>query len=605
MENLKVQAFFKQGRGAIATSIEGETENAAIFHYTVHASTDSILTKIVARLDLPAGRDFRIFKEGFQSWSICRSFAGTETDSNRFSPSAAAAMTEQGLDPERLYFHKHGYLAAGSDSVQPAYHWAALRYDDGAVWLAGALTFHRFITKIGCDPAGRQLLIELDCDDIAIPAGAALAGETLYLYRGREPEETVVERYAGLAAERMKAGFDPSIPVGWCSWYEFFTAVRGEDIYRNLAVLRDKAYPVEVVLLDDGYQQAIGDWLAVNDKFGNDLRGLVRDTRAAGFKPGIWLAPFIVSERSALYREHPDWVVRDEQGRNEVVLYGWNQRIYGLDLSRPEVLEYLVRVFTTMARDWGMDYFKLDFVFAGMVKGRRASDRMTAVEGYRNALTLIRRAVGPGKYLLGCGAPTGPSIGLFDGMRIGPDVAPRWSDPDQASPAVANALRNILNRSFYHGKWWMNDPDCLLVRDSRTELTGDEVLSLATAIKLSGGMLFYGDDLAALAPERERIIAKLGKPLPRPAFPVDFLRRDLPELYLAQLPDRIYLGVFNFSDLPVVKEVALSVLGIPVREYRIADYWEERDLGRTADRFDVPLERHASKLLVLTPEGPA
>ena len=111
-----------------------------------------------------------------------------------------------------------------------------------------------------------------------------------------------------------------------------------------------------------------------------------------------------------------------------------------------------------------------------------------------------------------------------------------------------------------------------------------------------------GDDLAALAPERQRIIAKLGRPLPRPAFPVDFLRQDLPELYLAQLPDRIYLGVFNFSEHPVVKEVALAGLGIPRREYRIADYWEERELGRTADRFDVPLEKHAAKLLVLTPE---
>ena len=39
----------------------------------------------------------------------------------------------------------------------------------------------------------------------------------------------------------------------------------------------------------------------------------------------------------------------------------------------------------------------------------------------------IRRGAGDDAFLLGCGAPLGPRVGVVDGMRIGADVAP-WLD---------------------------------------------------------------------------------------------------------------------------------------------------------------------------------
>ncbi len=89
-------------------------------------------------------------------------------------------------------------------------------------------------------------------------------------------------------------------------------------------------------------------------------------------------------------------------------------------------------------------------------------------------MELIREAAGPDTYLLGCGAPLGPSLGIVDGMRIGTDTAPDWepkymgiellfpNDPD--IPSAKNALQNTISRSAMHNRWWHNDPDCLLLR---------------------------------------------------------------------------------------------------------------------------------------------
>ena len=44
----------------------------------------------------------------------------------------------------------------------------------------------------------------------------------------------------------------------------------------------------------------------------------------------------------------------------------------------------------------------------------------------RAGFEAVRRGAGDDTFLLGCGAPLGPTIGVVDGMRIGPDVAPWW-----------------------------------------------------------------------------------------------------------------------------------------------------------------------------------
>ena len=248
-----------------------------------------------------------------------------------------------------------------------------------------------------------------------------------------------------------------SAPTVWCSWYHYFTAVTQDDILENLAAIDDLDLDVEVVQIDDGYQAELGDWLTLSDRF-DSLEDIVGRIGAAGRRAGIWLAPFFAGERSRLHREHPDWLVGGADCGT-----GWgDQQLRALDVTHPGAEAYLREVFTAL-RGIGIDYFKIDFLFAGAMEGRRAQ-QAAGVEAYRHGLRVIRESIGDDAYLLGCGAPILPSVGLVDAMRVGPDISHTYEpeDADLSQPSQRAAARNTRWRAWQHGRFWVNDPDCLV-----------------------------------------------------------------------------------------------------------------------------------------------
>ena len=151
-----------------------------------------------------------------------------------------------------------------------------------------------------------------------------------------------------------------------------------------------------------------------------------------------------------------------------IIRTGWSVRLGRTGRRRctastsrtPRSRDWLVDVFAGLRAD-GFDYFKLDFVYAGAVAGRRHED-LTGVEAYRSGLALIRDAVGPDAYLLGCGAPILPSVGLVDAMRVGPDTyAPEL--PDGLDVPLPGETCSRARR-WQHGRFWVNDADCLVAR---------------------------------------------------------------------------------------------------------------------------------------------
>jgi alpha-galactosidase len=95
--------------------------------------------------------------------------------------------------------------------------------------------------------------------------------------------------------------------------------------------------------------------------------------------------------------------------------------VYALDVTHPAALEHILAVIGR-AVAWGYDYLKLDFISAGVLPGVR-HEPIDRHSGYRRAVERIRSVVGDDVMLVACGAPVIPSIGVFDAIRIGPDVA--------------------------------------------------------------------------------------------------------------------------------------------------------------------------------------
>lgn len=136
---------------------------------------------------------------------------------------------------------------------------------------------------------------------------------------------------------------------------------------KTITDMIDEAHSLglELFVLDDGWfgskyprnddTQGLGDWCVNTDKLPEGLSYLSDHAHSLGMKFGIWIEPEMVNPRSELYEKHPDWIVA-EQGRPFYTIR--NQ--YLLDLSNPDVQDYVVSVFDNVVSEGNVDYVKWD-----------------------------------------------------------------------------------------------------------------------------------------------------------------------------------------------------------------------------------------------------
>ena len=560
--------------------------------------------------DEPRGRlrlqakpaDLRVWRNGWQSWAPTMSFGGAQLDAQSAPPV---------LSPEPPH-GEPGRFA--SDDVGVLFDPAA-----GRSLLAGCVTACDLLTQVFVDAPGRLIDARCLADGVGVAPGETLWSEWVAIDLAGGPTEQL-EHYGDALGRMMGARVPASTPAGWCSWYYFFTGVTEDDVVRNLRFLEGhrRELPVQTVQIDDGYQADIGDWLTVNEKFPHGMGWLASEIKRAGYTPGLWLAPFLLAESSRTYAEHAEWAVKGDDGTPALAMFGWERRNFGLDGSHPEARAWLQRLFREVCDRWGYGYVKLDFLFGAAIAGRRHDPHTTRIRAYRDALAVVRDTVGPERFILGCGSLMAPSVGMFDGNRIGPDVAPFWrklthEERQQPHPrprlvedemGAEVAIRNTLQRSWMHGRLWANDPDCLLVRTDRTKLTLEETRTLATAIGLSAGMMLASDDLDQVPADRLDIISMLLPPLPRAATPVDLIERDVPEHY--ELVDgRVFdplrlVGLFNFDYHDETRDLALA---LPPGRWHAFELWGEQYLGVVEGSVTfASVEAHGCRLIALRPD---
>lgn len=258
------------------------------------------------------------------------------------------------------------------------------------------------------------------------------------------------DRFGAANGARIEA----SAPRVWCTWYRYFEEVIAADVQENLRAIDQRKLPVDVVQIDDGWSLGTGEWTNPNPRFGS-LADSVAAIRDSGRRAGVWLAPFSVGSRSDLAQRHPDWLTGPAG-------YNWGDDLIGLDLTHPDVRSYLTEVFAGL-RDLGVDYLKLDFLYSGAVPARRYKGDVSAIAAYRSGLALVRDVMGEDAYILGCGAPILPSVGLVDAMRVSPDT---FHEGGEDGSQGLRGRMSLEARAWQHGRLWTTDPDCLVARPS-------------------------------------------------------------------------------------------------------------------------------------------
>lgn len=491
--------------------------------------------------------------------------------------------------------------------------------------IAGGASLADAFVQLRADvrPGREAILLQSQADDVPLKSGEARSSEWFYLEWVPLPSVDPLAQYAHAVARQMHVPALRPLPPGWSSWYIYWNKVREADMMENLAnaALLADALPLQVIQLDEGYQITWGDWETRNADFSHDLKWLAERIRGSGFTPGLWLGPLTAHPKSRLAQNHPDWLLRDARGRPVspgLISDAWSR---ALDPTHPGVEEHLRRLISTAVAEWGYDYLKLDFMYAGALPGRRYNPHLTRAQALRHAFHIIRETAGADVFLSGCGAPLGPAIGLVDAMRIGPDTAPEWLPQyrgvkpffktNPSMPGLRNSLRNVATRAWMHNRWWVNDPDVMMLRDTQTHLSPDEVLAQITLIGLSTNMFFFSDHLAVVPPARREMAAALFPPLLEGMDVLNLVGRSLPDEVVVPVA-RAWgrwrlLGLFNWSDAPIERGLPQSLALDPRQAYHIVDFWERRhflmEVGGVGPVLHLP--PHGAILLGLRPVKPS
>ena len=123
-----------------------------------------------------------------------------------------------------------------------------------------------------------------------------------------------------------------------------------------------KELGIELFVMDDGWfgersddYRALGDWYPNKKKLPGGLSRLSNKVTELGVDFGVWVEPEMINVESELFKEHPDWVMAIP-GR--LHSEGRHQRV--LDLSNPQVVEYITDAMTRVFASGRISYVKWD-----------------------------------------------------------------------------------------------------------------------------------------------------------------------------------------------------------------------------------------------------
>jgi len=437
-------------------------------------------------LELPGWEKSEVFINGMQSWS----------------PVYITSIKSAELNFELLKSMDEWYDLL---MTNPNLSWwfTGLR-KEGKSFVAGAITFEKFKTRFFIRSKEDGADVVFLNGNIREETGGKISSEILYL----SFEEDFLGGLEGYVKE-VKVFYpplnEPFNPVGWNSWNTFFNKIKFEDVLDAMDFIKKELHHLGInnVQIDDGWEKMWGEWEEENASFGVSRLEFASAVTSSGFIPGIWLAPFLADEESSVFKTHPSWFIREQNGNPLPYRFPpGGKRLYILDLTHPSAVEWLLNIIRKVL-DEGYRYLKLDFLFAGLIEGERLDKTMTPLQAFRSVMEGIKKlAEKYHAYILACGAPILPVAGLVHGARIGGDIAfdgvpYKWS-------FVHNELRNLFLRLPLSHLFRL-DPDTLLMRD----ITFDEAKTFLTGIIVSGGIFALGDNLLNLEKEKVQLLKSL------------------------------------------------------------------------------------------------
>ncbi len=422
----------------------------------------------------------------------------------------------------------------------------------------------------------------------------------LFVFYGTQPYGSL-QQLAWNISRQNQARCDTNTNYQWSlkkEKIENFSLAEATTRMKLLDKLNPKL-PLQTVMIGKGYCP-VGDWLDPYDEWSKTLDDPARLIFSRGFRAGIWVAPFAVHEKSRVFRNHHNWILKDKDGFPIVQDEDSEGKIFVLDGSNNDVKAHLKKVFRTL-RKIGFTYYQLDNLDYGLNDPNTvAYDRegRTSVQVFREIIQIIREEIGAGSFITASNTPYAPLIGLVDAVRISAQQPREWGTID-----FENWQRELYNCQYFNNIFWQNDPGELPIANNTSQYSPGERKSLALWASMLGGAVVTSDDLSNLEGE-ELALWRFLQPSKRPQsaiIPYWGLDKKC-QVALRQYKDQDGWGILicNMTEELVYESYLVSEL-IGEDDCWVF-YWEpgfSMGMGRQS-RISISLEKHECKLLFLS-----
>lgn len=458
--------------------------------------------------------------------------------------------------------------------------------------------------------------MEVSClfDGVTLYPGDERESEWLRVCGSNDAFDAIFE-YAKIRSKLLsRKSLFSKPPSVYCTWYYYANTITHDDVMINLHMMSKLKIPVEVFQIDDGWSERRGVW-EPNHKFAFGMKYIAEKIRSYGYIPGIWTCPFITEVQSGIRRTRPEWILKKRNG-DYVLFYLNGQNYFVLDVTHPEVLEYIENLYRKLTFEWGYRYHKLDFTRAVALDPDAVfyDNSKNRAQAYRTGLETVRKGAGDNAYILVCGGLYGPSAGIADAQRTGSDIKSAWTiikNGKEVKFAPFTIKQNVLR--YWMNDLWHNDPDALTIRKRNRPFRGielslgflndEEAKVVAINQYLGGGLICFTENIDEISKERLGLLRHIIPSIGKAAVPRDMITGErYQSIFDVEvepengLPGKWHtVSIINWSDSPQTRSVKLNenLTGKYVEKnelYIISEFFSGKIWNNVAYGDDITIE---------------
>ena len=387
----------------------------------------------------------------------------------------------------------------------------------------------------------------------------------------------------------------------WCAWgYE--RKFNLEEVINTLPKVKELG--IRWAVLDDGFQQAEGDWEVNEKKFprgDQDMKRLVNAIHDQGLKAKLWWAPLAVDPGTKLLKEHPDVLLINAEGKPQDISW-WDS--YYMSPAAPATVKHTQSVIRMFMNDWGFDGLKMDGQHMNAVPPDHnpvhqlasPNEAVEAVPAFFRMIYETARSIKPHAVVENC--PCGTACSFYNMASMNQSVS---SDPMSSWQIrlKGKTFKALMGKTAYYG-------DHVELSDEGTDFASSFGIGAVLGTKFT----WPKDNPAQsksflLTPEKENVWKKWfalynRKMLSKEDYLGDLydIGFDVPEAHAVQKGDTLHYAFYA-----EMWDGEVELRGLEARTYRLVDYVNDQDYGTVEGpiaKLPVRFEQHL--LLEAIPE---